>query len=153
MRLAGEFQGFARELHDLAIELYVQQIDAVNPRLGRIVRIDMSRGRNLDRGNAQPGNLGSDFARLGLLLWPALDAASNSRSKKWNKDLESLNLARNAIAHDDQVNFLELKALGKFPITLTTVKVWRRSLDALAIKMDDVVGAYLGSIIGGPQPW
>lgn len=153
MRLAGEFQGYARELHDLAIDCYVKQIDIVNPALGSIVRIDMSRGRLLDRGNARPGSLGTDFSRLGLLLWPALDAASNGRSNKWSKELDSLNLARNAIAHDDQANFLKLKTLRKYPITLTTVKAWRRSLDALATTMDDVVSVYLGSIMGGPRPW
>jgi hypothetical protein len=153
MRLAAEFQGFARDLHDLAIDCYVRQIDTVNPTLGNIIRIDMTRGRQLDRGNAQSGSLGSDFSRLGLLFWDTLDAASNNQSKKWRKDLDSLNLARNAIAHDDQGNFFDLRAIGKFPITLRTITAWLRPLDALAITMDDVVSIYLGSIIKGPRPW
>jgi hypothetical protein len=153
MRLAAEFQGFARDLHDLAIDYYVRQIDTVNPTLGNIVRIDMTRGRQLGRGNAQSGSLGNDFSRLGLFFWDTLDAESNNRSKKWRKELDSLNLARNAIAHDDQANFLELRALGKFPITLRTITAWRRSLDALAMSMDDVVSIFLGSIMKGPRPW
>lgn len=113
----------------------------------------MSRDRQLDRGNANPGALGNDFSRLGLLLWPALTTASNGKSTRWNRELDSLNLARNAIAHDDQDKFLELRNRGKFPITLATVKSWRRALDLLAITMDDVVADFLGSIIGGPRPW
>lgn len=153
MRLAGEFQGFARELHDQSIECCVKSISTFNPALGNITRISMSRDRQLDRGNANPGALGSDFSRIGLILWPALETASRGRSNKWNSELDSLNLARNAIAHDDQDKFLKLRDAGKFPITLATVKSWRQALDALAASMDDVVGSYLGTILGGPRPW
>lgn len=114
----------------------------------------MSRDRQLDKGNAHPGALGGDFSRLGLVLWPALATASSGRrAAKWKEDLDTLNLARNAIAHDDQKKFLELQKCGKYPITLSTVKAWHRSLDSLASTMDDVVGDYLGTIIGGPRPW
>jgi hypothetical protein len=153
MRLAGEFQGFARELHDQAIDCVVSQVAISNPTLGNIVRISMSRDRSLDRVNANPSALQKNFSHLGLILWSALDTASRGRSNRWKTELESLNLARNAIAHDDQKNFLKLQAAGKFPITLSTVKTWRRSLDSLTVTMDDVVGSYLGNVIGGPRPW
>jgi hypothetical protein len=153
MRLAGEFQGFARELHDQAIDCYAQSIGTLSPTLANIVRNDMSRDRKLDRGNANPGSLGTDFSRLGLILWSALEKATNNRSKKWNSELNSLNLARNAIAHDDQKNFQELAAIGKFPITLVTVKTWRRALDPLASTMDYVVSDYLSTVLEVPRPW
>lgn len=152
LRLAGEFQGFARELHDQAVECCVNSIANVNPVLAGVIRINMSYGRQLDKGNAQPSALGSDFSRIGLVLWPALET-TNKRAKKWNAELESLNLARNAIAHDDQDKFFKLKSAGKFPITLVTVKTWRQALDSLATTMDDVVGDYLGNLLRGPRPW
>jgi hypothetical protein len=151
-RLAGEFQGFARELHDQSIECCINPIFSINPDLADMLRINMQHNRQLDRGNAQPSALGSDFGRLGLLLWPTLKRVSRN-AERWQDELKSLNLARNAIAHDDQDKFLELKSLGKMPITLTTVKTWRRSLDSLASTMDDVVGDYLGTLLGGPRPW
>jgi hypothetical protein len=34
-----------------------------------IVRGEFTRDRKLDKGNANPGNLGNDFNRLGLEFW------------------------------------------------------------------------------------
>ena len=152
LRLAAEFQGYARELHDEAIECCVNKVATINVSLGNVVRIALANNRQLDRGNANPGALGSDFSRLGLVLWPALQRAS-ARAARWNSELDTLNLARNAIAHDDQAKFLDLKAKGKLPITLSVVKSWRRALDSLAVTMDDVVGDYLGTFLGGLRPW
>jgi hypothetical protein len=120
--------------------------------LQTILRSGLSRGRKLDRGNAQPGALGSDFATLGLVLWPALKAA-DSRASKWQSELETLNIARNAIAHDDQDEFNKLRHAGKTSINLSTVRTWRRALDGLATTMDDVVGDYLSTFAGGQRPW
>ncbi|MER0428395.1 hypothetical protein [Streptomyces microflavus] len=89
--------------------------------------------------------------RLGLGIWPALKASS-ARAGKWNSELESLNTARNAIAHDDQSLFQKLPQ-SKYPITLTTVKTWRSALNGLAREMDVVVGDYLATLVGGKRPW
>ncbi len=151
-RLAGEFQGFTRELHDQAVDCCANSLAGTNPTLANVARTSMSSNRQLDRGNASPSALGNDFSRFGLLLWPALKTADR-RADKWNSELETLNVARNAIAHDDQRNFLQLGNAGKFPITLTIVRTWRRALDSLAATMDDVVGDYLGTLLGGPRPW
>ncbi|MFF3090661.1 hypothetical protein [Streptomyces nojiriensis] len=150
LRLAGEFQGFSRDLHDEASDILCDPI--TSPTLQAILRSGLSRGRKLDRGNAQPSALGSDFASLGLGLWPALKTA-DKRAGKWQDELETLNTARNAIAHDDQSEFLKLKKKGKLPITLTTVRTWQRAVDGLAVTMDDVVGDYLGEFAGGNRPW
>src|ERR1700733_1603010 len=152
LRLAGEFQGFARDLHNEAVDYCVQPIAIVNQSLANIVRTSMTDHRKLDMGNASPGALGNDFLALGLPLWPALEAA-DKRASTWNRELEALNLARNAIAHDDQKKFIKLSTFRKVPITLTVVRNWRRDLDALAAAMDSVVGDYLGTLLGGPRPW
>jgi hypothetical protein len=152
LRLAGEFQGFARELHNEAVECCVNYIAKINPEFANVTRTNMIINRQLDRGNAQPGAIGSDYSRIGIVLWPALETA-NKKAKTWNKELESLNIARNAIAHDDQKEFLRLKDVGKLPIKKATVENWRKSLDSLATTMDDVVGDYLGTFLRGPRPW
>jgi hypothetical protein len=151
LRLAGEFQGFARELHDLAVDHFVDSVSAGNVQLGKVLEQRTRTNRKLDRGNAQPGSLGSDFALLGLTLWPALERA-DPRAPDWNVSLERLNTARNAIAHVDQ-DALDQLALAGHAVTLTAVRAWQRDLDRLAATMDDVVSAYLDGLLGGGRPW
>jgi len=151
LRLAGEFQGFARHLHDLAVDHFVATLAGGNTQLADTLRARTTTNRQLDRGNAQPGSLGSDFALLGLTLWPALERA-DSRAPAWNASLERLNTARNAIAHVDQPALDQLRVQGH-PVTLASVRTWRRDLDRLAATMDDVVSAYLDQLLGYGRPW
>ncbi|MEO3855607.1 hypothetical protein [Acrocarpospora sp. B8E8] len=152
LRLAAEFQGFTRDLHNLAVDICASEIANTNPALANVIQLEMTRNRNLDKGNANPGSLGADFGRLGLLLWPALEKV-NSRAQTWNKHLEALNVARNAIAHSDPGGLARLQQLGYPTVTLGVAKKWRVSLDALATAMDDVVADYLARLIGGQRPW
>ncbi|MFI9217921.1 hypothetical protein [Streptomyces werraensis] len=152
LRLAGEFQGFARDLHDEASDALCDPITKLDPSLSVVLRSSLSRARKLDKGNAQPAALGNDFSYLGLSLWPALKRV-NVKAGKWNDELESLNIARNAIAHDDQDEFLKLQQRNRYPITLDVVKRWSRALDGLAVTMDAVVGDYLAGFLGGQRPW
>lgn len=151
LRLAGEFQGFARHLHDLAVDHFVGKVSGGNPRLAIVLEKRLKTNRQLDRGNAQPGSLGSDFALLELTLWPALQQA-DARASGWNESLERLNTARNAIAHVDQPTLDQLRRDGH-PVTLAAVRGWRRDLDRLATTMDDVVSDYLDRLLGMGRPW
>src|SRR5687768_1571741 len=57
--LASHFQGFCRDLHSESID---HLIVAVSPaRLQRVIRVELTQNRQLDRGNAQPGSIGADF--------------------------------------------------------------------------------------------
>jgi hypothetical protein len=151
LRLAGEFQGFARELHDVAVDHIVAVVAGGNTGLANVLRAGMTARRQLDRGNASPGTLEEDYRRLGLDLWPDLQAAS-PRVPVWRTDLAALNEARNAIAHANQNRLVTLRTRG-YPITLTTVRRWKTGLDGLVRTMDDVVGAYLGRLLGTGSPW
>jgi hypothetical protein len=151
LRLAGEFQGFARELHDVAVDHLVLVVAGGNAGLASVLRAGMTAHRQLDKGNANPGTLGDDYRRLGIRLWPDLRAASY-RATVWNRNLDLLNEARNAIAHADETTLRDLRTRG-YPITLTTVNRWKSSLDGLVRAMDDVVGAYLGRSLGTGSPW
>jgi len=66
LRLAAEFQGFARDLHDLACDLFALWTAPLNPAVERVVRASLAEGRELDRGNAHPGSIGRDFGRFGF---------------------------------------------------------------------------------------
>lgn len=146
LRLAGEFQGFARDLYDLAAEYVAAMASSGNSPLEQVMLRQANTQRLLDRGNASPDTLGHDFARFGMTLWSALLQAE-ARSAAWKTSLAKLNEARNAIAH---VNDAQIQNLH---VTLRVVRKWRRDLDLLAACMDDVVSAYLDGLIGRGRPW
>jgi hypothetical protein len=146
-----EFQGFARDLHDLAVDVFVTRAADGNQPLGAVIRGHLTSDRKLSKGNANPGALGSDFGRLGLALWPAL-AAHHPAAPGWNHALESLNEARNAIAHADEARLLRLRSEGH-PITLREIKRWRSTLDALSATLDAVVSRHLADLFAASAPW
>jgi hypothetical protein len=151
LRLAGEFQGFARDLHNLAIDFFVAAASAGNADLAEVLQERVTTNRLLERGNAQPGSLGSDFALLGLTLWPTL-TRTDARAPTWNDSLDRLNRTRNAIAHVDEDALEALRREGH-PVTLKAVRRWTRDLDGLAATMDDVVSVYLDQLLGQGRPW
>ena len=97
--LAAEFQGFCRDLHSECIE-HLLEVIAPPTDLRNLLQSEMTRGRQLDRGNATPSSLGADFGRLEINLWPKL-CDHDARSIRWRENLESLNDWRNAIVHQD----------------------------------------------------
>ncbi|MGW4367693.1 hypothetical protein ACWEKT_18805 [Nocardia takedensis] len=148
--LAAEFQGFCRDLHDEAAVAFVDSLGFVNdPRAG-VIRNALVRGRNLDKGNAQPASLGSDFQILGVTLWPDVYTAYPTLGPKWNDTLTSLNKARNAVAHRNDTQLAQVRQAQ--PLTLATFRKWRRSLNGAAAGFDNIVGAYLKSTANADWP-
>jgi hypothetical protein len=151
LALAAEFQGFARDLHDNAADAFAASVEREDAEVARLVRVSLINERLLNRGNAHPGALGVDFKRLGLELWPALEAA-DQRARRWNRDLTTLNHARNAIAHADDAGLARLRRAG-YPLTLAALRRSRNMLDALATTMDAVTSDYLAGLFSTPRPW
>ncbi len=60
--LASQFQGFCRDLHTECADALVRAIS--HAAVQNILRGDLLLFRSLDRGNATPGAVGADFARL-----------------------------------------------------------------------------------------
>ncbi|GAA3224513.1 hypothetical protein GCM10017691_12590 [Pseudonocardia petroleophila] len=120
--------------------------------MATVVATRFTDNRQLDRGNATPGNIGSDFQRFGLLLWPALHQ-QYPRAHKWNKALELLCDARNAVAHSDDTKLAKAAAAGHNASTLAAFKKARSQVDKLATAMDDVVSTYVGAVLGTAKPW
>lgn len=103
--------------------------------------------RQLDRGNPNPGNLGSDFGRFGVALWPAVEARDRRNATR-QRSLSELVVWRNAIAHQDFTS----PDLRRRWLRLADVRRWRRACDALALHFDVVFVGYLTNLAGVP-PW
>lgn len=122
LRLATEFQGFARDLHDEAVDGVVASVDAPEGVDGLLIG-GLTVFRRLNRANASKGSLVEDFGQLGVSLW-----GHGSSCTPWWKDLEALNGVRNALAHD---NVAALGAQG-YSQDLETWNRRRSAIDELA---------------------
>jgi hypothetical protein len=146
LHLASEFQGFARDLHNEGVAAVVAQLAPADPSRQKVLRIPYVITRKLDRGNATPSVLESDFGLLGFHLWTAL-SDHDASAGIWLKNLEALNRARNGVAHSDDAKIVAVVRSG-WPLTLASIDVWQNSLDALAGALDNVLGRYLKNLLG-----
>lgn len=144
--LSSQFQGFCRDLHAEAVDHLV--VHLTPPPLRSVVREQLTVGLKLSHGNPNPGNLGADFGRLGLDLWPLLSAASPLTTSRQAK-LKDLNTWRNAIAHQD---LNPVKLGGRTELRLRDVRTWRSACNGLAFAFDAVVRAHLIALVGA-APW
>jgi hypothetical protein len=147
LRLASEFQGFCRDLHNDAVEVILAGSAAGNLPLQQALRAAHTTTRRLDRGNADSDGLRKDFSLFGMNLWSALTVSYPAKSTEWRRKLELLNETRNGLAHDDGTRLVKMRAAGWSP-TLASVRRWRAALDGLATGMDHVTGEHLRRILG-----
>jgi len=151
LRLAAEFQGFCRDLHNECIELFVAALGLTDRRLELILSTqNMRSGRRLDSGNANQDTLAQDFSRFGLQVWAELEKSFPELAPGWNAVLRLLNTARNGLAHDADDKLDRLRREGH-ALTMTTALEWRLSLDGLAGGMDTVCGEYLRVLLPGVE--
>jgi hypothetical protein len=151
LRLAGEFQGFARDLHDEATAFVTRTLAPGSPSLQATLSIPYTAHRQLNERNAQQGSLGTDFGLFGIQLWQALGTRYPAKKPVWNEKLRLLNDARNGIAHQDLAKIAKVVAQG-WPLTLPSFDRWRSALDSLAEGIDRVVGVEL-TLIHRTSPW
>jgi hypothetical protein len=150
-RMATEFQGFARGLHDEATDIFIHHVGAGNINLETILRERMTADRALDKGNAHADAVKKDFARLGLTLWPTMRVA-DIRAGKWETELRKIVEMRNGVAHDDASKIARLYGAG-YVLNAATLQSWQKLLDDLCTCMDDVVSTYLSALLGIQRPW
>lgn len=143
--LASQFQGFCRDLHSESADYLARAVTLAS--LGNAWLSTMKQGRRLDRGNAEPGNLGADFGRFGLAFWVEVRGLSIRNQSRQDR-LEDLNDWRNAIARQD---FNPTK-LGATTLQLQVVRQWRTACDGLARSFDEVMRRHVQFIIGR-SPW
>ena len=146
-RLAAEFQGYCRDLHDGAIDHIVANLTpSGGSGLLLVTRSAFITGRSLDKGNPNWGNLCSDFKRIGLTLADSLETAYPRSYNDWITSVGRLMEARNAIAHGNEKEILACRQTQ--PLTLRTFRQWRGRLMRLAVSVDGLVGAHLNSLTG-----
>jgi hypothetical protein len=142
--LSSHFQGFCRDLHSECIDRLARSITPTA--FQSTLRSELFFARKLDKGNPTPGNIGSDFNRLGVSFWPEmrrLHVLNETRQGRLNE----LCRWRNAVAHQDFP-----LTLTSHPATLSTIRRWRRACNALAHSSDVVMRDYLSQITGD-APW
>ncbi|MGI9017371.1 MAG: hypothetical protein ACR2HR_09775 [Euzebya sp.] len=147
--LVGQFQGFARGLHDETLDWL-----RVQGQVARVLADNAAIDRQLDKGNPHPGSLGNDFAKIGLRL------SDEVGTRRWGKRrLHRLDRAvklRNGVAHDDPSK-IALAAAGPMTDralpTLASYRTHREALDHLAEDIDEVVAAHLATLLGMALPW
>jgi hypothetical protein len=144
--LTAQFQAFCRDLHTESVIALVQFISPAG--LRHTIRQEFLLNRKLDRGNPNPGNLGSDFGRLGASLWPLVMARHPQHARR-RLLLEELNEWRNAIAHQD---FTSRLLGGRTAASLAQVRSWRRTCHSLARAFDAVMRVQLQTLTGR-FPW
>ena len=144
--LVGQFQGYARLLHDEAL-------DWLRPRgpIAEVLAATAAQGRQLDRGNPSAGSLGQDFLLLGLQITNAVRGHSRYGGSRLER-LEAAVHLRNGIAHDDESKIALAQSHGAVP-TLPSYRRHRRALGRLAVDMDVVVAQHLSRLGNGPLPW
>lgn len=156
LRVVAEFQAYARELHDLAIDVVVTLAGAGGV-LRAVLIAGATEGRMIDRGNADLRTLEQDFRRVGLIAlnerlgtriscWPRTSSGRGDRARY--QDLIQL---RNALAHGNEDQLDQLRARG----VVDTV-AWGRArladLDRFAHALDTIVWEHLRATFG-VDPW
>jgi hypothetical protein len=120
------------------------------PTLHKALHAALTQDRKLDRGNPNPGNIGSDFGRLDIRFWSAVQAVNRHNAIRQQR-LEELAVWRNAIAHQD---FDPAKLGGKRTLVLAQVRRWRTACEAPARAFDAVMFAHLTRATGTePDSW
>ena len=148
--LASQFQMFCRNLHSEAASAMASAIP--NLQLRDAVIAAMTQGRALDRGNADPGNIGRDFARLKMAFWVQVDSL-DIRNPARRARLGQLNIWRNGFAHQDfDFSTASLNTISGTRPTLPFVRVWRRACDNLVDQFDRAVAGHVATLTG-VRPW
>ncbi|HKY34908.1 MAG TPA: hypothetical protein VJN18_03110 [Polyangiaceae bacterium] len=143
--LSSQFQGFCRDLHSEAVDFLVAHTQPTT--VAAVLRAVTTQGRKLDHGNPNPGNLGSDFARLGMSFWNDVGLVDRRKGQRLAA-LDSLNDWRNAIAHQDWSGVPNQNPA----LQLRQVNAWQAACAGLATSFDTAVGQHLAGMVGQP-PW
>lgn len=143
--LSSQFQGFCRDLHSEAVDFLVANTQPST--VAGVLRVVIMQGRKLDHGNPNPGNVGSDFARLGMSFWNEVGHVDRRKAQRLMA-LNDLNDWRNAIAHQDWSGVPNQNP----SLQLRQVNAWHSACAGLAASFDAAVGQHLAAMVG-QQPW
>lgn len=149
LALVAQFQSYCRDLHDEAAQVFIGQ---ASPAQMVTLKVLVVQGRRLDTHNPRRSTLGHDFVRVGITLVDDLKAAGPQVGDRLDT-LDRVVDYRNAIGHGDETKIASLEASGDIKATKRSYEQHRRTLNALAGTMDDVVADKLARSLGIPRPW
>ena len=155
LRLAAEFQGFARDLFDLCAEHLIRAA-AAPAALQPLLTRGLTGGRAMDSGNATLTALRTDFGRLGVrnlegklaLRYSQWDAANGGGDPKRFSNLLAL---RNALAHGNQDQVDEHRRQGHAD-TISWARQQIPVLNRAARGLDRIMWEHLKARTGA-VPW
>lgn len=147
--LTAQFQAFCRSPHDEAVEVHVA---AANGRQANLLRLLLTQGRQIDRGNARTDSLGSDFNRLGFEFIPELKNQGALTVRRLQM-LDTLVDIRNDISHGHEAQAAISASKAGITLTKNAYLRYRRALNALAQTMDNVLSQQLATQLGMGPPW
>lgn len=151
LRLAAEFQGYCRDLHDEMRQQIVTSTYTMGAAHQEVLDRALVEQRRLDKGNANRSTIREDFMRFGFNL---LDETKSGHrhGAGWLDRLEDLNTARNAAAHSNTVALPQCLAPTGY-LRLAQVKKWDRATQGLSQLMDRICSQHLQRLLGGDAPW
>lgn len=148
--MLSEFQGYVRDLHDLAVERVVSASGAAS-KFAPILIDGMTAGRGIDRGNATTATVKSDFARIGLS--PLNPALHNSRWPKGDStEFDLLVRLRNALGHGNETELRALLTGGAVKDTVSWARARLPLLNRYVRALDKLVWDHLVRATG-KEPW
>lgn len=151
LRTVTEFQGFVRDLLDLAAIKIVRGAGCSVQYQPQLISA-ATRDRMIDRGNPHLDNVKKDAGRLGIAKFGSQLAAKNKHHATDTVALTSLVELRNALVHDDQDKVLTLSKAGVRP-TLGYVRASHTVLTRHARALDRVVWDHLVALFPTLDPW
>lgn len=147
LRVVAEFQGFARDLHDLSAEK-VGELSGASREYRPMLTTAATEGRYMDRGNADLRSLKQDFQRLGI---SGLGERIGARNGYWKRagnrrgdsaSYQDLIELRNCLAHGNSTQLEALRERG-VPDTVTWARQRLPGLDRTARALDRLVWDHL----------
>ena len=148
-----EFQAFARDLHDVAVQSLVTA-SGVDEAFRPIMIEGITGGRQLDRGNATQSAIKSDFKRIGLA---AIDIQAHndgwsSGDPKDSATFDALVELRNAVGHGNEVALKTLIGSRRARDTVSWARDRRPVLNRYSKALDRIVWDHLMKTTGS-EPW
>ncbi len=151
LRVVTEFQGFVRDLLDMATIRIIRGAGCAPQYQPQLIAAS-TRDRMIDRGNPHLDAIVSDASRLGLAQLRNLLNAHNGHHADDVLALKNLVEMRNALAHDNQDKLLALSRSGLRP-TLGYVRSTQVVLSRHARALDRVVWDHLVGLFPAADPW
>lgn len=148
-----EFQGFVRDLHDLAAERIVTASDAGAAYRPLLIE-GLTKSRAIDRGNATQAAIKQDYGRLGISA-----IHIGSYNPRWaqpggtdSKTFDALVQLRNALGHGNETQLRTLIAAGDVKDSVSWARNQLPVLNRYASALDHIVWDYLTKTTGS-EPW